>query len=146
VAANENSTVSNEQTNPLVILRFKILTYKDLSFNVFNIINIENKVKAKYKTKNNITEGNPVFLATKNHIRATTSSRRNLSVTATSECMVWAAGSRLRPLKNIRRVTRAMNERDTDRSAVSVKLIPIPGSDIMNQPAARTIISRRTRS
>ena len=36
---------------------------KILCFNVFNITNIKNKVNVKYKTKNNITDDNPVFLA-----------------------------------------------------------------------------------
>lgn len=49
---------------------------------------IENNVNVKYKTKNNTTDGNSVFLATKNQIKARASSRRNLRVTDTRLCIV----------------------------------------------------------
>jgi hypothetical protein len=48
---------------------------------VFNIVNVENKVKAKYNTKNNIKDERLVFLPTKNHDRANRISRRNFSPT-----------------------------------------------------------------
>lgn len=59
-----------------------------MDFNVFNIMNIENKVNTKYKTKNNNTDDNPVFLARINQMNTKKSSRRNLRLTATRLCMV----------------------------------------------------------
>jgi len=56
--------------------------YKDLYFSVFNIINRENKVSAKYITKNIIIDGRDVFLITINQIRTNASSRRNLMLIA----------------------------------------------------------------
>jgi hypothetical protein len=46
---------------------------------MFNIINTENKVNAKYKTKNIKTDGKEVFLATINQTRANTISNRNFN-------------------------------------------------------------------
>jgi hypothetical protein len=57
--------------------------YNDLFFNVFNITNIEKIVNVKYSTKNNKINGNKVFLAIKNQIKAIMSSIRNLSVMLT---------------------------------------------------------------
>ena len=83
------------------ILFFKIRAcYKDLCFSVFNITNIKNKVNVKYKTKNNITDDNPVFLAIKNQKKTKTSSRRNLRLTETRVCMTFESGSLNCPLKN----------------------------------------------
>jgi len=57
--------------------------YNDLLFSVFNIIDTENKVSVKYKTKNNKTDGKDVFLATINQMSARNISRRNFRPTAT---------------------------------------------------------------
>jgi len=56
--------------------------YKDLFFSAFSIIHPENKVRDKYKTKNNKTEYNDVFLATINQRRANINSKRNFRVMA----------------------------------------------------------------
>lgn len=65
------------------------------------MITIENKVKVKYKIKNNNTDDNPVFLAIKNQKNANMSSARNLMLTEATVCMVWLAGSLRSPLKNM---------------------------------------------
>jgi hypothetical protein len=64
-----------------------------LYFNVFTTISNENKVKAKYSIKNNITDASPVFLATKNQMKAIISSERNFRPMDTSRCIVWLADS-----------------------------------------------------
>jgi hypothetical protein len=56
-------------------------------------------VNVKYKTKNNITDDNPVFLAIINHTKTKTSSRRNLRLTETRVCMTFKSGSFDCPLK-----------------------------------------------
>ena len=50
---------------------------------MFTMLHIENKVNVKYKTKNNKTDGNDVFLATINQIRANINSSRNFRLIAT---------------------------------------------------------------
>ena len=94
---------------------------KDLFFNVFNIINIENKVNAKYKTKNNKTEGRPVFFASINQTRANTISDRSLVLTATRLYNVWFMDSFFCPLKKIISVTRDINAKTKDKMARSLK-------------------------
>jgi hypothetical protein len=108
-----------------------------LFFNVFTIINAENKVNVKYKTKNNITDDNPVFLATKNQTKARTSSSRNLRVTETRLCIVWLAGSFPCPLKKIMIVNKEIKVNIPERRAISPKLIPIPDLEMIKNPAAR---------
>jgi len=81
----------------------------------------ENKVNAKYKTKNNITDDNPVFLAIINQITANTSSIRNLSPIATRVCMVWLPGSFDCPLRKIINVVRAIIVKIAERIAISLK-------------------------
>jgi hypothetical protein len=117
-----------------------------LVFKVFSIINTENKVKAKYKTKNNTTEVNPVFLETKNQTNASTSSSRNLSVTATRLCNVWLAGSLLCPLKNIINVNNAISMKKAESIITSLKLIAVFVCEKMKYPAARMRISSITSS
>jgi hypothetical protein len=65
----------------------QFINYESLS-NSFDMINIENKVKAKYSTKNNNTSGNPDFLPTKNQKKARSSSDRNFIPMA---LRVWIA-------------------------------------------------------
>lgn len=77
----------------------------------------ENKVNVKYKTKNNTTDDNSVFLATKNQIKASTSSSRNLRVTDTRLCMVWLAASFPWPLIKMIIVTRAIIVNIAERRA-----------------------------
>ena len=93
-------------------------------------MNTENKVKAKYKTKNNKTDDNPVFLATKNHTKAVISSRRNLSVTDTRLCKPWLAGSFPCPLKKITMVTPEITVKIPDRRAVPANAIPMPDPEM----------------
>jgi hypothetical protein len=57
--------------------------YKDLFFSVSIIINKENKVSVKYKTKNIKTDGKEVFLAKINQTNAKINSKRNLRPTET---------------------------------------------------------------
>jgi len=90
-----------------------------LPFNVFNIINTENKVNVKYKTKNIITDDNPVFLDIKNQINANINSARNLMLIAMRLCMVWLAGSLLRPLKKITRTRIFMRINTADAATIS---------------------------
>jgi len=69
-----------------------------LSFNVFNITNIKNKVNAKYNRKNKTTEAAPVFLAIKNQTRASIISSINFNPRATRERNVWLRGCLLAPM------------------------------------------------
>ena len=97
-------------------------------FSVFNITNIENKVNAKYKTKNNKTDGRPVFLARINQTSANTISNRSLILTATRLCNVWPAGSFFCPLKKTIRVIMDINAKTTDsiaRSFNRIFIIPV---------------------
>jgi hypothetical protein len=50
-------------------------------------------VSDKYKTKNNKTEYNDVFLATINQRSANINSKRNFRVMASRVCRVWLSGS-----------------------------------------------------
>ena len=56
-------------------------------------------MNVKYKTKNNITDDKPVFLAIKNQKKIKISSRRNLRLTETMLCMTFESGSFDCPLK-----------------------------------------------
>lgn len=56
-------------------------------------------MNVKYKTKNNITDDKPVFLAIKNQKKTKISSRRNLRLTETRLCMTFESGSFDCPLK-----------------------------------------------
>jgi hypothetical protein len=58
-------------------------------------------VNAKYKTKNNITDGNPVFLAIKNQKTIKIISRRNLILIETRLCITCDSGSFACPLRKI---------------------------------------------
>jgi len=86
----------------VTILVFKIyVCYKILCLNVFNITNIKNKVNVKYKTKNNITADNPVFLAIINQKKTKINSRMNLRPTETRLCITFESGSFDCPLKKM---------------------------------------------
>lgn len=58
-------------------------------------------MNVKYKTKNNIKDDNPAFLAIMNQKKTKISSRRNLRLTDTSVCMTFDSGSFVCPLKKI---------------------------------------------
>lgn len=107
---------------------------KDLFFSVFNIINIENKVKAKYKTKNNKTEGRPVFFASINQTRANTISDRSLILTATRVCRVWFRDSFFCPLKKTTSVIREIDPKTKDKTAKSLKRTFILPVEISTYP------------
>jgi hypothetical protein len=79
-----------------------------------------NKVSVKYKTKNNITEGNKVFLTTINQISANTNSMRNFRLIATRVCKVWLSGSLYCPRMKIKTVIRAITEKESDKIIISV--------------------------
>jgi len=95
--------------------------YNTLFFRVFSIIQIENKVSVKYKTKNIKTEGNEVFLATKNQRRANIISSRNFTLIATRLYRVWLSGSLFCPFKKMRIVITAIIEKADDKIKVSLK-------------------------
>jgi hypothetical protein len=84
-------------------------------------MNIKNNVNVKYKTKNNKTDDNPVFLARKNQENTKMSSRRNLSPTATRLCIVWLSGFFDCPLVKMIRETSEMSAKTGDRIAMSMK-------------------------
>ncbi len=90
-------------------------------FRIFTITQIENKVSAKYKTKNIKTDGKDVFLATINHRSAKTISRRNFTLSATKLYNVWLSGSLVCPFKKIRIVIKAIIEKTVDRTTASLK-------------------------
>jgi hypothetical protein len=112
-----------------------------LLFRVFNIISTENKVNDKYKTKNNITDDNPVFLAIKNQMNANISSVRNLMLTATRLCMIWLAGSLFWPLKKIIRTKRLIRVKIADATPMSLKIRGVSMFVTIMYPAASTSIS-----
>jgi hypothetical protein len=82
---------------------------------------MENKVSAKYKTKNIKTDGKEVFLATINQRRANTISSRNFTLTATRLYKVWLSGSFVCPFKKIRIVINVIIEKTVERTAASPK-------------------------
>jgi len=99
------------------------LLAKDLFFSVFNITNTENKVKAKYKTKNNMTDDVSVFLARRNQMSAKLISRRNLTLTDPRLCNVCASGSFFWPIEKIRTVIVEMSAKTNESIARSVRRI-----------------------
>jgi hypothetical protein len=91
-----------------------------LFFSVFIIINSENKVSVKYKTKNIKTDGKVVFLAKINQTRANNNSSRNLRPIETNVNKVWLSGSLVCPFKKITRVIMAITEKRADSTGISV--------------------------
>jgi hypothetical protein len=116
-----------------------------LLFSVFNNTVTENKVNVKYKTKNNMTDDNPVFLAIKNHRNANISSVKNLMLTATSECIVWLSGSFFLPLKKIISTRSAIIVKTADASPISMYVRFTEKFETMRKPATSTSISRIAR-
>jgi hypothetical protein len=96
--------------------------YKDLCFSVLIIAITKNKVNVKYITKNNITDAGDVFLATKNQMNASISSRRNLRLTETRLCIAWLPGSFDSPLIKTIMHSNARRVKIMDRSARSPKV------------------------
>jgi len=92
-----------------------------LFFNVFSITISENNVNVKYKTKNNMTEDNPAFLAIINQKTANIISIRNLRLRETMVCIVWLSGLFFCPLKKINKVINVISVKTTDRIAISLK-------------------------
>jgi hypothetical protein len=112
--------------SPVTIRVFKISSsYNYLCFSVFNITNIKNKVNVKYKTKNNITDVNDVFLSTKNQKKTKNSSRMNLRLTATRLCMTFESGSFCCPLKKIARLIKTRTPKTDAATAASLVLNPM---------------------
>lgn len=66
-----------------------VFIYKDLFFRVFIMLYIENKLKAKYKTKNVITDSDDVFFAIMNQMIVNSNSSRNLTLKEVKVCIVW---------------------------------------------------------
>jgi len=94
---------------------------------VFNINIIENKEKAKYSTKNNISDAAPDFLPLKNHKRANTISNRILILMAESRCKFWLPGSLSDPLENTNSDIAVITEKASVsiRISFSRRLIPV---------------------
>lgn len=89
-------------------------------FNVFSIIVTKTKVNAKYKTKNNMTDEIPVFLAIKNQMTANKSSIKNLRLKETRVCIVWLPASLFCPLKKMIREINPINVKEPERIATSL--------------------------
>ena len=110
-----------------VVFKSKVI-YNDLCLSVFNIRFTKYNEKPKYSTKNNISDWAEVFLETKNHTSASTSSSRNFRLTAVIMCIVREAGSFERPRVKI----------ITERKVIKAKL-----SDRMrNSEGGRSIVVR----
>jgi hypothetical protein len=92
----------------------------DLFFSVFSITVIENKVNAKYKTKNNNTDAREVFFAIINQTSANSISKRSLILNAPRVCNVWLLGSFFCPLKKTKMVISDINAKTTDKIARSL--------------------------
>jgi hypothetical protein len=116
--------------------------YKGLVFSVFNIKIIEYSENDKYSTKNNKSEEVKVFLATKNHISASTISISILMETATIRCIVWLAGSFFNPLLKIYRDKRTMAEKLSVNMTISLKRRATSVKLTSRYPAGRRIRSR----
>ena len=112
--------------------------YKDLVLNIFNITNSVNKVSVKYITKNIKTDVRDVFLEIKNHTRASIISSRNLRLTATRVCIVPESGSRVWPLKKIRRVMTEITEKSNERMTISLINRFIGFIDLRSRPILRS--------
>lgn len=98
-------------------------------------------MNVKYKTKNNNTEGNPVFLAIINQKNINISSIRNLELTETRLCIVWVAGSLFCPLKKMTSTRRASKENTIESTAISVKCKAVLKFDVIRNPAKRIAVS-----
>jgi hypothetical protein len=106
--------------------RFKsVQVYKDLVFSVFNMTNVENMVKAKYNTKNNINDGRLVFLPIKNHNNANRISRINFRPTDISKKIIRLSGSVFWPIKKIKRIISVITEKSNKRSVNPNRVIPV---------------------
>lgn len=89
-AAGEVPISSKKNKNRKAGLVFKSnLFYKDLFFRVFNIINIENELNVKYKTKNIKTDPDDVFFAILNQMIVKNNSSRNFKLKETRVCIAW---------------------------------------------------------
>jgi hypothetical protein len=106
---------------------------------------IENKESDKYKTKKININWKEFFLKAVNQISAKMISSRNLRVIATRLWKVWLSGSFVCPLRNINRVTRAINEKAIDKIAISPKWKLNPAVLSATYPASKnsTLITIR---
>jgi hydrogenase maturation factor HypF (carbamoyltransferase family) len=102
-----------------------------------------NKVKDKYKTKNNKTADKPVFLAIKNQANANISSARNLRLMATRLCIAWLDGSLACPLKKIINVRKTIIVNPADTAVISLNSRPIVVFSDKKNPAKITSISSK---
>ena len=102
-------------------------------------------MNAKYSTKNNITDDNPVFLATKNHIRAIISSARNFKLTEINRCIVWPAGSFFWPLKKITSINIVSSIKEIDRRVIPPKKMPLLKAEVITNPETSISISSKIR-
>jgi hypothetical protein len=110
------------------------------------MIDTENKVNVKYKTKNNITDDNPVFLEIKNQMNTRISSTRNFKVIETRLCKVWLAGSFPCPRKKINNINNERIVKIPDSINKSPKDSPISNMEIIKIPAITTTASSRKSS
>jgi hypothetical protein len=100
-------------------------------------------VNVKYKTKNNITDDNPDFLAIMNQKKTKISSRRNLRVTDTRLCMPVEPGSFDCPLKKMTMHTNTIAIKTTEAIATSRVLNPALKRLLIRNAAETRRIPRR---
>ncbi len=109
---------------------------------MFNIEIIEYRENAKYSTKNDKSEEVKVFLATKNHISASTISISILMETATIRCIVWLAGSLFNPLLKIYSDKRTIEVKQSVSMVISLKRRATLVNVTSRYPPVRRIRSR----
>jgi len=102
-------------------------------------------VNVKYKTKNNITDDNPAFLAIKNQKKTKTSSRRNLRLTETRVCMTFKSGSFDCPLKKRAMLMNMIAVKTDDAIATSRVLNPALNRLLIRNAAEMSRTPRSTR-
>jgi hypothetical protein len=101
-------------------------------------------VNAKYKTKNNNTDGKELFLATINQTIANANSSSNLRLIDKRLCRVWLSGSLFWPLKKMIRVMSEIIKNTEDRMAKSLKIRLSPIIEIRRDPVPRNNTSKKT--
>lgn len=102
-------------------------------------------MNVKYKTKNNITDDNPVFLATKNQKKTNKSSIRNLRLTDTRLCMTLESGSFDCPLKKTAMQMNMIVIKTDDAIAASRDLNPALNRLLIRNAAEMTSMPRMMR-
>jgi hypothetical protein len=102
-------------------------------------------VNVKYKTKNNIKDDNPVFLAIMNQKKTKISSMRNLRLTETRVCMTFESGSFVCPLKKMVMHMKTIAIKTDEAIATSRVRNPALKRLFIRNAAEMTSMPRRTR-